>query len=414
MEIKKFKVNKETLFKVLKQRGVALATALSLTVTPIALSTINVKDVEASSNSIYYDNTSIMDYFAGIQNSNVETYLNSSLSSTNLKKVLGYYETLYSFIKNGTNTLNTYYNDLQNYEQSYLNSLLNRWGNEIYSTYKNTSYFNSTCRSVLGFDLNYMSTETGYDVDHTTTMKHYTETLRNSIDNSLVNNCSQTTLKNILKYYKNYINFIKGTVRNNGYKFNELTLTEQKDIYNLALNFTYEIMEKYNGYSYYASSCISTVGWTVNPNNFTSELAEYVNTNTNTNTDTVYPDYYGNYNNYYNDNYYNDNYDNNYYNDSYYNDSYYNDPYYQDPYYNQPNWNYNNGIDPNESAKWHSMYADPSIDTRTYSEPDYIPEYVDENNSYNNYNEWYDYNNTNSQYNLDGYTEDYVPGYIYK
>jgi len=250
----------------------------------IALSTqagtiTSMHPVKVEAASITESSYDVMNYFTENLGENVEEYLDKTKSSTNLNKLLGYYDTLYDFVNNGKYVKSTYYRNLPYYEQETLQRMLNNWGNEIYDLYKNTSYFKSNCKSKLGFYLTYESDEYGYDKDHEKTMEHYTETQDEKLENYLDKSNSQTNLKNALDLYKNLVNFVKGNTRSYGYIFSELTLTEQEEIINLLEDWTNDIEYEYDGYSYYSSSCISRVGWTVNMNNLNRELGEYIENN---------------------------------------------------------------------------------------------------------------------------------------
>ena len=142
--------------KTLKETTVALLTGAMILTTPIA----ETKTVEAS--TITQNNYDVMYYFAGTIQDDVENYLEKSKSSTNLNKLLGYYDILYDFINNGKYVKNKCYRNLEYYEQDSLNNLLVYWGNEIYDLYKNQSYFKSSCKNKLGFYLTYKSNEIRY------------------------------------------------------------------------------------------------------------------------------------------------------------------------------------------------------------------------------------------------------------
>mgnify|MGYP004638948601 CR=1 FL=1 len=392
MEIKNLNLQSKNLMKVLKQKGVALLTGAVMAVSPVAYTTTKVE--AASYNS--YENVTY--YYSNNVKYEVMRYLDKDTSSTNLKKLLSYYDNLYDYINNGKYVQNTYYRNLRVEEQNELNYQLNNWGNEIYNKYRTKSYFKETCKSVLGFVLTYKSTETGYDYDHKDTMKHYQETLSNKFDTFITASPSQSSLTNALKQYNSLVKFIEGTARSYGYIYSELTITEQQDINRLIENWTDELLNKYETYSYYRSNCISTVGWTVNNDNLYKELGKYMNTNGN-----YYP---GNNNN---NNYYPGNNDNNYYpgnNNNYYPDNSNNNYYPGNNQYNPNN---------NSSTKdWHQSYEDPSINT-SGGIRDYVPEYINGSNYYNDYNNNYNYNNYNRYYqNNSDYTEDYAPEYIYK
>lgn len=271
--------------KMVKTTAVALVTGTMLLTSPLAAAP---KNVEASSyTQSSYD---VMYYFTDNLQDNVEKYLDKTESSTNLTKLLGYYDTLYDFVNNGKYVRNTYYRNLPYYEQETLNQLLVNWGNEIYDLYRDKSYFKSTCKSKLGFYMTYESQETGYDRDHEETIEKFTETYDENLDTYLDKDNSQTNLKNALNVYKNLVNFIKGNQRVYGYIFSELTITEQQELINLLEDWTYDIEDEYGTYSYYSSSCISKVGWTVNVNNVYNELGEYIN-GYNNGYNPTYPNY---------------------------------------------------------------------------------------------------------------------------
>lgn len=264
------KIKNLNIKKTLKTTAVALVTG-----TVILTGSIGVMPTKVEASSYTYTNN-VMYYFTSNVNSDIEKYLDKEESSTNLNKLLGYYDTLYDFINNSKYVQNTYFRNLTYAEQEELNYLLNSWGNEIYDMYSKKSYFQTSCKSKLGFTLKYDSQETGYDRDHDEVMEYYTETLDEQLDKNLDKTNSQTNLKSSLDVYKKIINFIKGQ-RSYGYVFTELTQTEQADIIMLLENWTYDIENEYNGYNYYSTSCISKIGWKVNINNLYHELGEYIN-----------------------------------------------------------------------------------------------------------------------------------------
>lgn len=259
--------------KVIKTTAIALVTG-----TMLATSSVGVMPTKVEASS-YTQNNDVMYYFTNNLQNNVDKYLEKTASSTNLTKLLEYYDTLYDYVNGGKYVRNTYYRNLAYYEQDELNYMLTNWGNEIYDLYSKKSYFKTTCKNKLGFSLTYDSQETGYDKDHEKTMEYYTETLDENVDNYLSKSNSQTTLKNALDTYKKLINFIKGSSRSYGYIFSELTLTEQAELVNLLEDWTYDIETEYGNYGYYSSSCISKVGWTVNISNLYKELGEYIGNN---------------------------------------------------------------------------------------------------------------------------------------
>lgn len=272
--------------KVVKTTTVALITGTMILTSSL---TIAPKNVEASSyTQSSYD---VMYYFTNNLDNNVEKYLDKTESSTNLTKLLGYYDTLYDFVNNGKYVKNTYFRNLPYYEQESLNRLLINWGNEIYDLYRDKSYFKTNCKNTLGFYMTYDSQETGYDKDHEKTMEKFTETYDKKIDTYLSNSTSQSTLKSALDIYKDLINFVKGNYRVYGYIFSELTLTEKEEIINLLEDWTYDLEDEYGTYSYYSSSCVSKIGWTVNVNNLYNELGEYLKNYNNEYNNGYYPNY---------------------------------------------------------------------------------------------------------------------------
>lgn len=395
------------------------AIALSTTAgNKISLSPIKVEAASYTQSQNY----EVMYYFTNNVRNNVEKYLDKDLTSTNLNKLLEYYDTLYDYVKNGKYVKNTYFRNLEYYEQDELNSLLTNWGNEIYNLYKNKSYFKTNCKNKLGFYLNYNSQETGYDREHDQTLEYYTETLNNNLETYLDKGNSQINLKSALDVYNKLVKFVKGSTRSYGYIFSELTITEQQEIINLLENWTYSIENEYENYSYYKSNCISKIGWTVNTSNLYNELEEYIgNTNGYIQNTPTYPNY----------------------------STSPSIPSTQTPSIPQqipttPNIGNNGATTPgnNTIAKdWRESYIDPSINT-SRGERDWTPENIDEiyntNDNYwrytqdyngnyyqnNNYNQngYYDYygnfipyyQNQNGYYNEDGYVEDYVPTYIYR
>ena len=273
------KIKNLNIKKALKTTAVALVTG-----TVILTGSIGVAPTKVEASSYTYTNN-VMYYFTSNVNSDIEKYLDKDESSTNLNKLLGYYDTLYDFINNNKYVQNTYFRNLTYAEQEELNYLLNSWGNRIYDMYSKKSYFPTSCKSKLGFTLKYDSQETGYDRDHDEVMEYYTETADEKLDTYLSEKNSESYLRKALNIYKELINFVKGSTRKEGYVIYELTQTEQADIIRLLENWTYDIENEYNGYSYYSSTCINRnygPGWTVNIDNLYRELGEYINQSLNT------------------------------------------------------------------------------------------------------------------------------------
>lgn len=400
MKIKNLNLNAENLKKALKKTSIVLVAGAMITTAPItSLST----KAEASS---YAESYNVMYYYTETIAGNIERYLEKDLSSSNLTKLLGYYDKLYDYIYNDEEVRNTYYIDLDPAYQYELKALLTTWGNEIYNSYKSKSYFTSNCKNTLGFALRYDSQETGYDYNHEKTMEYYTETLNENLQNCLSKGNSETNLKASLDVYKKLVNFVKGNSRNYGYIFSELTKTEQEEIINLLENWTYDICDEYEGYNYYRSSCISKIGWTVNSENVSYELGKYMNEN----LDSLYPTY-----------------------PNYTTPTYPTYPNYATPTYpttvptnptvtnptpsvTDQQQTINNTVGKN----WHQSYEDPSVNYYQRDERDYTPEYVDEYNNNYYYDDYYYYNDEyyrypqDYYYNEEEYIRDYVPTYILK
>lgn len=394
MEIKNFKFNDKELRKTVKRKGVALLTGLAIATSSVPALLQPLK-VEAASSSYYstYENN-VMNYFMNTLNDNMQNYLNRDLSASNLKIVLGYYNTLYDYINGSKMVRNTYFRNLTDYEKADLRNLLNIWENDIYETYRSTSYFKSTSKNVLGFYLEYNSQETGYDYNHEETMDNYQIELREDFDKCMSNSKSQGNLNSALKVYNKLVKFVKGYTRTDGFVFNELTLTEQNDIYNLLVDWTYSISDNYSNYSYYVNCCRNIVGWTVNMSNVEIELGKNINSTYYDNTTNYYPNnnnvYYPNNNTIY--------YPNN-------NTVYY--PTTNVPVQQPTNAN-GEAINNTVGKDWHASYNDPSIDT-SRGEPDYAPEYIDEDGNLIRYTQEYN----DGTYAKDEYVEDYTPEYIY-
>lgn len=409
--------------KVLKNTAAVLVTGTILATTPI----VNISEVEAST---YTENYSVMNYFTDTVQYDVEKYLNKELSSTNLTKLLGYYDTLYDYVYRNKFVRNTYYRNLNEYEQNTLNYLLINWGNEIYELYKSKTYFKTNCKNTLGFTLKYDSQETGYDYEHEKIMDYFTDTLDENLDTYLSETNSQSYLKKALDVYKNLVDYVKGNKRIHGYVFSELTQTEQEDLIRLLENWTYDIIDEYQGYNYYSNSCISKIGWTVSIENFNRELEKYIGTYSTitnnpyagNNIQTYYPPVNGSY------------------------QTTVNPPIISDyavptppsieaestpKVENAPVVTNQPTINNTPVKNWHAMYNDPSYNTSRGDYYDYVPEYVDEYDNYRYNQDMYGYYNQGpygyydaygnyipyNQYNnynqyQEGYVEDYAPKYI--
>ena len=390
---------------------IALVTGAMLTTAPISLE----NNVEAATYS------SEISYFTENLNYTVERFLDKELNGANLQKLLESYDTLYDFIYNNKKVNGTYYRNLQTYEQNDLVYLLESWEDRIYYTYKSESYFKTKCKNELGFYLN--ANSSNYEEEHDEIMEYFTETLSDKLDRLFDLKYSQGNLQDILAIYEKLMDFIKNEHRISGYIFDEMNSYEQQELVMLAENWTYDIMNGYEGYNYYTTTCIREIGWTVNISNLHNEINyNGVNNNINSNNGNMYPinTYPQNSTNYPQNNV------------TYPTAQTYpqtnvtyptqNNNTQQTPIKNSNGETINNTVGKN----WQSAYQDPTVNT-SRGISDYVPEDLDEqynyyNNSYNNYNYYnqyngynqynpYDMNNGYNNYNQ-GYVEDYVPTYI--